>query len=81
MWSNVQWFLVVLLAANVANFSASLARLWEVPIWVAVLAPLGVLTVVFFVVTLVHGRRWPAVAVSLGTDELRSGGRVIPWLR
>jgi hypothetical protein len=78
MWSNVQWFLVVLLAANVANITVSLARQWEVPFPVAVLAPLGVLAVVFVIVTVVHHRRWPSVAVSLGSDELRAGARVIP---
>jgi membrane protein YdbS with pleckstrin-like domain len=78
MWSNVQWFLVVLLAANVANMSVSLARQWDVPVPVAVLAPLGVLAVAFVVVTVVHHRRWPPVAVSLGSGELRAGGRVIP---
>jgi hypothetical protein len=78
MWSNVQWIFVVLIAGNVVNISVSLARLWEVPFPVAVLASLGVLAVVLAVVTVVHHRRWPSVAVSLGTGELRAGGRVIP---
>ena len=76
MWSNVQWIFVVLIAGNVANISVSLARLWEVPFPVAVLASLGVLAVVLAVVTVVHHRRWrcpsPATTRRVGSPAITS---------